>query len=800
MGLENKTPYIFIYTKKMSKNLVIVESPAKAKTIEQFLGKDFKVLSSQGHIRDIEGRGKNNMGVDFEHNYQPNYVIDSTKHDLINTLRAEAQKADTVWLASDEDREGEAIAWHLKEVLNLQDDKTKRIVFHEITKTAIQNAILAPRDIDYNLVNAQQARRVLDRIVGFDLSPILWKKITTGLSAGRVQSVAVRLVVEREREIADFKPTSAYQVFADFTGSNPGDASVLHAKLDKNFVTKKAAIECLEQLQKSSFKVESVTKKPVQHTPAPPFTTSTLQQEAARKLKFPVSKTMRLAQSLYEAGKITYMRTDSVNLSSLAIATAKEEIIKLYGEQYHRARQYHTTAKGAQEAHEAIRPTYMSVHQAGLNADEQKLYELIWKRTIACQMADAQMEKTDIDITIHHPQSTIHHLFRAGGEVLIFDGFMRVYVQSPDQDDHPQSTIPNPQSTIPTLPVMSVNERLRLRSASAQQTFKKAPTRYNEASLVKSMEELGIGRPSTYATIIETILQRHYVERGSVQGTKQMYNVITLCGTKITEKTKSQITNQQSSILLPTDLGILTNDFLVSSFPDILNYDFTAKSEASFDSIAEGKEDWVQSVDSFYKQFHPLVSGIKSGKIEGREVGVDPDSGRTIIAKISKAGPCVLMEDPNDGKPTYASLKKGQSIFTITLAQALELFAANAPKTIMVDGQPATIGEGKYGPYVRFNGRYISIPKGMDVDSLSESDIRTLVSEQEATAQPIHDWKTIQVLNGRYGAYIKTKSGNYKLPKGTDVASLTQEECESIIFAASSTAQTPKKRLFRKKK
>ena len=803
MGLENKTPYIFIYTKKMSKNLVIVESPAKAKTIEQFLGKDFKVLSSQGHIRDIEGRGKNNMGIDFEHSYQPNYVIDSTKHDLINTLRTEAQKADTVWLASDEDREGEAIAWHLKEVLDLDDKKTKRIVFHEITKTAIQNAILAPRDIDYNLVNAQQARRVMDRIVGFDLSPILWKKITTGLSAGRVQSVAVRLVVEREREIAEFKPTSAYHVFADFTGSNPGDASVLHAKLDKNFVTKKAAIECLEQLQKCSFKVESVTKKPIQHTPAPPFTTSTLQQEAARKLKFPVSKTMRLAQSLYEAGKITYMRTDSVNLSSLAIATAKEEIIKLYGTQYHRARQYHTTAKGAQEAHEAIRPTYMSIHQAGANADEQKLYELIWKRTIACQMADAQVEKTDITIsTLHSPLSTTLnsklYTLNSSGDVLVFDGFMKAYVQSSDEQD----TLHSPLSTLNSnsLPAMAVNERLKLRSAVAQQTFKKAPMRYNEASLVKSMEELGIGRPSTYATIIETILQRKYVERGSVPGIKQAYNVITLCGTKITEKTKSSILNSQSSILLPTDLGILTNDFLVSSFPDILNYDFTAKSEASFDSIAEGKEDWVLAVDTFYKQFHPLVSGIKSGKIEGREVGIDPVSGRTIVAKISKAGPCVLMEDPNDGKPTYASLKKGQSIFTVTLAQALELFAANAPKTMMVDGQEALIGEGKYGPYVRVNGRYISIPKGIDVDTLSESDVRTLVAEQEATAQPIHDWKTIQVLNGRYGAYIKTKSGNYKLPKGTDVATLTKEACESIIAEALSAPESHKKRSFRKKK
>ncbi len=795
MGLENEnTLYIYIY-KKMSKNLVIVESPAKAKTIEQFLGKDFKVLSSQGHIRDIEGHGKDNMGIDFEHNYEPNYVIDPTKQNLIATLRAEAQKADTVWLASDEDREGEAIAWHLKDVLNLDDKKTKRIVFHEITKTAIQNAILNPRDIDYNLVNAQQARRVMDRIVGFDLSPVLWKKITTGLSAGRVQSVAVRLVVEREREINEYKPTYAYHIFAEFTGSNPGDASILRAKLDKNFVTKKAAIEFLEQLPKSQFKVQSIVKKPVNHTPAPPFTTSTLQQEAARKLKFPVSKTMRLAQSLYEAGKITYMRTDSVNLSSLAIATAKEEIIKLYGENYHRARQYHTTAKGAQEAHEAIRPTYMSVHNAGATADEQKLYELIWKRTIACQMADAQVEKTDISISsIVNSQSSI---FSASGEVLVFDGFMRAYVQSSDESDTRHQT---PDTTLQTLPAMAVDERLRLRCAVAQQTFKKAPSRYNEATLVKSMEDLGIGRPSTYATIIETILQRKYVERGSVAGSKQNYNVITLYGTKITEKTKSSIVNNQSSILLPTDLGILTNDFLVEAFPDILNYDFTAKSEASFDAIAEGAGDWVQTVDSFYRRFHPLVSGIQGGKIEGREVGIDPVSGRTIVAKISKAGPCVLMEDPEGGKPTFASLNKGQSIFTISLKEALELFAANEPKTLMVDGQRVIVGEGKYGPYIRFNGQYISIPKGINIDTLSELDVRTLVAEQAAKSEPIHDWKTIQVLNGRYGAYIKTKDGNYKLPKGTDVASLTKEDCENIIAAASSAPISTKKHYFRKKK
>ncbi len=787
----------------MSKNLVIVESPAKAKTIEQFLGPEFKVLSSQGHIRDIEGRGKSNMGIDFEHNYQPNYVIDSTKQELIASLRSEAAKADTVWLASDEDREGEAIAWHLKDVLNLQDNKTKRIVFHEITKTAIQEAIKNPRDIDYNLVNAQQARRVLDRIVGFDLSPILWKKITTGLSAGRVQSVAVRLVVEREREIASFNLTSVYRIMAEFTGANPGDASVLRAELDKNFVTKKAAVEFLEQLPKCTFKVESVSKHPVNHTPAPPFTTSTLQQEAARKLKFPVSKTMRLAQSLYEAGKITYMRTDSVNLSSLAIATAKEEIVKLYGPSYHKTRQYHTTSKGAQEAHEAIRPTYMSVHEAGSNPDERKLYDLIWKRTIACQMTDAQVEKTDIAISASLPiglsASQPYHPFRASGEVMTFDGFMRAYIQSSDQEDASSQPL-SLSASQSLLPAMSPNERLRLRSGVAQQSFKKAPMRYNEATLVKRMEELGIGRPSTYATIIETIQQRHYVERTSIAGTKQNYTIVTLSNGKLTEKLKSQTTNTQSAVLVPTDLGVLTNDFLVEAFPDILNYDFTAKSEASFDAIAEGKEEWTLSVDDFYKRFQPLVAKVPKGKLEGRVLGTDPATGRTVTTKISKSGPCVLREDPNDGKPDFASLKKGQSIFTITLAEALELLNENTPHPIEIEGQTIFVGEGKYGPYIRFDGQFISIPKGTDPQTLTEEQVRSFIAQAATKAEPIHDWKTIQVLEGRYGPYIKTKTGNYRLPKSIDVATLTKEQCENLIAQASSAPSTQKKRTFRKKK
>ena len=768
----------------MSKNLVIVESPAKAKTIEKFLGNDYHVLSSQGHVRDIEPVGKNSMGIDFAHGYKPNYAIDPHKEHLIEQLRREAKKADTVWLASDEDREGEAIAWHLKEVLNLADKDTKRIVFHEITKTAIQEAIQHPRDIDYNLVNAQQARRVLDRIVGFELSPILWKKVTTGLSAGRVQSVAVRLIVEKEREIESFRASSQYRIFADFIGVNPGDASVLKCELNHRFSHKKDAIEFLESLNSSMFIVRDVQRKPMKHIPAPPFTTSTLQQEAARKLKFSVSKTMRLAQSLYESGKITYMRTDSVNLSTLALATSKEVIEQQYGKQYVHTRQFHTKAKGAQEAHEAIRPTYMSVLNAGATRDEQRLYELIWKRTIASQMADAESEKTMIEVSVHGSK----YSFVANGELITFDGFTRVYVQSSDEAEEERRI----------LPAMSPRERLKLQAAEAVQTYNKPPFRYNEASLVKRMEELGIGRPSTYATIIETIQNVKYVERGSVAGQKRDTAVLTLKNGLVLERQKTEMYGADAQRLLPTDLGQVTNDFLVAHFPEILSYDFTANEEEQFDRIAEGKANWIQLVDTFYKTFKPLLSSIPSGKLAGRLVGDDPVTGLPVYAKISKIGPCVQLGDATGDKPRFASLKKGQSIFSITLNEALDLFRTALPRTLgEYEGKKVVVGEGKFGPYVHFDKLFISIPKGKDPLTLTLNEAAKLIAERRQADAPIHEWKNVQVLRGRYGVYIHTPEGNYQLPKNINAESLTEKEVRDII--AKSSPIQPAKRTFSKK-
>ena len=770
----------------MSKNLVIVESPAKAKTIEKFLGKEFHVLSSQGHIRDIEGVGKNNIGIDFDNNYTPNYVIDSTKTALIEQLKSEVKKADTIWLASDEDREGEAIAWHLKEVLGLDKKDTHRIVFHEITKTAIQEAIQNPRDIDYNLVNAQQARRVLDRIVGFELSPILWKKVTTGLSAGRVQSVAVRLIVEREREIENFESSFQYRIFADFTGVNPSDASVLHTELNHRFATKKQALEFLEACQHATFRVESVSRKPGSHTPAPPFTTSSLQQEAARKLKFTVGKTMRLAQSLYEAGHITYMRTDSVNLSSLAIATAKKEILGEYGENYHRARQYHTHAKGAQEAHEAIRPTYMNVHAAGASADEKRLYDLIWKRTIACQMADAQVEMTRVEVSVNGQP----HIFVASGEIVTFDGFMRAYVQSTDDEQ---------ETTTQVIPMMAVREALKLIEANAQQTYAKPPLRYNDASLVKKMEELGIGRPSTYATIIETIQQRKYVERGSVLGKKHEYNLITLRGNKINDRQKTEVFGSDLQKLLPTDLGRLTNDLLVEYFPTIINYDFTATEENNFDKIAAGEADWVKTVDTFYHTFHPMIDKVPFGKMAPRVLGTDPATGEPVLAKITKLGPCIQIGDSDDAKPRFASLRKGQSLYTITLQEALELFHNALPYTLCeLDGEEVVVGEGKYGPYIRYKSQFISIPSSIDPLTITEEQAQQLIADKQKKQEPLRVFGDMQVLEGQYGLYIKTPKGNFRLPTGTDINTLTKDALLAVIANEQST-EKGQKRTFRYK-
>ena len=768
----------------MSKNLVIVESPHKADTIGKFLGKDYHVLSSQGHVRDIEAIGKNSLGIDFEHGYAPHYAIDPHKERLIEELQREAKKADTVWLASDEDREGEAIAWHLKEVLGLENKDTKRIVFHEITKPAILEAIEHPRDIDYNLVNAQQARRVLDRIVGFELSPILWKKVTTGLSAGRVQSVAVRLIVEKEREIESFRASSAYRISADFIGVNPGDASVLRCELNHRFSHKKDAIEFLESLSSAQFIVRDVQRKPISHMPAPPFTTSSLQQEAARKLKYTVSKTMRLAQSLYESGKITYMRTDSVNLSTLALATSKEVITEQYGKEYVHTRQFRTKSKGAQEAHEAIRPTYMNTLTAGATRDEQRLYELIWKRTIASQMAEAESEKTTIEVSIHGSK----YAFVATGEVVTFDGFTRVYVQSTDEEAEERRT----------LPAMSQRERLKLISAEAVQTYAKPPFRYNDATLVKRMEELGIGRPSTYATIIETIQKVKYVEKGSVAGQKRDTAVLTLKNGMVTERQKSEMYGAETQRFLPTDLGYITNDFLVAHFPSILSYDFTAHEEEQFDKIAVGRADWSETVDHFYKTLKPLLSSIPSGKLEGRVLGKDPSTGEPVIAKISKIGPCIQIGDATADKPRFASLKKGQSIYSITLAEALELFKNALPLSLgEYEGKEVIVGEGKYGPYVHYDKLFISIPRGKDPMSVKLDEAIAMIREKQESTQPIHQWGEVQVLRSKYGAYIHTADGNYRLPKNTDAEKLTEADVRQIM--AQSEPLKPGKRTFKRK-
>ncbi|MBR1809460.1 MAG: type I DNA topoisomerase [Paludibacteraceae bacterium] len=774
----------------MSKNLVIVESPHKAKTIERFLGKDYRVLASQGHIRDIEGIGKNSMGIDFQNNYAPHYAVDPKKKRLIEQLKDEAAKADTVWLASDADREGEAIAWHLKEVLNLPSDKTHRIAALEITKNAILDALDHPRDIDYNLVNAQQARRVLDRIVGFELSPVLWKKIIPGLSAGRVQSVAVRLIVEREREIQNFTPAASYRITAEFTGKAVnGEEVSLRTELNHRFQTKQEAEAFLEQCRDSQFVIRSIQHKPVKRQPAPPFTTSSLQQEAARRLRFPVAKTMRLAQSLYEHGFITYMRTDSVNLSGLAINTAKQEITAQWGEQYHKVRQFHTSAKGAQEAHEAIRPTYIDRHTAGSNDDERRLYDLIWKRTVASQMADAALEQTRIEVSAEG----MPYLFVATGEVITFDGFMKLYIQSTDDES---------EETPALLPQMQETAPLAAKEVVAQQSFTKAPFRYTEGSLVKKMEELEIGRPSTYATIIETIQQRGYVVRASKQGEKREYTVLTLKNKKVTEKQKTETFGADSQKLMPTDLGFATNDFLVEQFPRILSYDFTAKAEADFDEIAEGKLEWVEMVDDFYKQFHPDIVNVESGKLSGRVLGTDPKTGRQVIAKIGKKGPCIQIGTAEDkDKPLFASLDKDQSIYTITLDEALSLFDTPYPYTIgETEGETLIVSEGMYGPYIKLGKEYFSIPKDTDPLHVTMEQALEIIQKKRQASLPLHEWGDLQVLNGRFGPYIKQGSNNYKIPRGTDATALTEEECRQIIASSEPTGAKKSTRTSRKRK
>ncbi len=758
----------------MQKNLVIVESPAKAKTIEKFLGKDFTVLSSFGHIRDLKKKG---IGIDIEHNFEPDYEIPADKKALVTELKKKAKESEIVWLASDEDREGEAIAWHLYQVLGLQKDKTRRIVFHEITKEAILHAIEHPRDIDDNLVCAQQARRVLDRIVGFELSPILWRKVKPSLSAGRVQSVTVRLIVDREREIQKFEAEASFRVQAVFTVvDTEGKEAILHTELSERLKTKEETIAFLERCKNAQFSIKNIEKKPAKKSPAPPFTTSTLQQEASRKLGFSVSQTMMVAQRLYESGKITYMRTDSVNLSNLALGTAKEEIMNMAGENYVKVRQYQTKAKGAQEAHEAIRPTYISNHTIDGTAQEKRLYELIWKRTIASQMADAELEKTIVTVDV----SGEKRHFMAEGEVLKFDGFLKVYMESSDDDaDQEEGAL---------LPNLAVGAKLQCQSAQAVERFTQRPPRYTEASLVKKMEDLGIGRPSTYATTVTTIQNRGYVERGDKEGTTRNYETIILQNNKITEKTETEVYGTERAKLFPTDTGIVVNDFLIEYFPDIMEYNFTANVEKEFDDVAEGSVEWTSTIDTFYKHFHPMVedSGKKSErKVGERILGTDPISGKPVSAKIGRFGPVVQVGSAEDEeKPRFASLRKNQSIETITLEEAMELF--KLPRDLgEYESKMMSVGVGRFGAYVKHDGKYFSLKKTDDPMEISPERAIELIEEKREQERnkfiKVFEAEGIEICNGRFGPYIAYNGANYKIPKSAVPAELTVEECKKLI-------------------
>ena len=762
----------------MQKNLVIVESPAKAKTIEKFLGKDFKVMSSYGHIRDLK---KRELSID-DRTLEPEYEIPEEKAKLVADLRSKADKAEKVWLASDEDREGEAISWHLCEVLGLDKQKTNRIVFHEITKPAILEAIEHPRHLNMNLVNAQQARRVLDRIVGFKLSPVLWRKVKPALSAGRVQSVAVRLIVEREREIQNFQSEVYYSVSGIFAITNAdGSASEVKAQLASRFKTEGEVMAFLEKCKDATFTVESISKKPMKRTPAPPFTTSTLQQEAARKLGFSVSQTMMVAQRLYESGRITYMRTDSVNLSKLCLSASKNEIVNLYGDKYSKTRQYHTSAKGAQEAHEAIRPTYMDQVEIDGTAQEKRLYELIWKRTIASQMADAEIEKTTVNIQI----SNTNEMFVAQGEVVKFDGFIKVYRESSD-DDEQQDEFGH------ILPPMKKDQELTRREILATERFSAGPQRYTEASLVKKMEELGIGRPSTYAPTISTIQQRDYVQRGDKKGEERSYTLLQLKGKQVTQKTRKEIVGSEKGKLLPTDIGMVVNDFLMEHFKDIMDYNFTAKVEQDFDKIAEGGEMWTDMMKQFYNSFEPVVEETMNSrqqhKAGERLLGNDPKTGRPVFVKIGRFGPVVQIGSADDReKPLFAQLPKEQSMETITIDEAMELF--KLPREIgEYEGKPVTIGAGRFGPYVLHDRQYTSIPKGTDPMGITLDDAILLIQEKRQQDSKKHmkfflEDPKLEILNGRYGPYLTYDGKNYRLPKSLHekVTELTYDECMKII-------------------
>lgn len=768
----------------MQNNLVIVESPAKAKTIEKFLGTGYKVLSSYGHIRDLKKRA---FSIDIADNFKPIYEIPEDKKKVVEELKAEAKKADMVWLASDEDREGEAISWHLFEVLKLKPEKTKRIVFHEITKTAILKAIEHPRDINVDLVNAQQARRVLDRIVGFELSPVLWKKIKPALSAGRVQSVAVRLIVDREREIQGFVSEASFRVTAVF---DDGNGNEVRAELNRRFKTKEEAKDFLEKCIGAEFKIEDITTRPVKKSPAAPFTTSTLQQEAAHKLGYTVAQTMMLAQRLYENGLITYMRTDSVNLSELALGTSRETIVSLMGERYAKTRQYATKTKGAQEAHEAIRPTYMANQSVEGTSQEQRLYELIWKRTLASQMADAELEKTTATISI----SGMEDVFVAVGEVVTFDGFLRVYKESYDDDAEQES-----ENRL--LPQLVVGQQFTNREIQAVERYTQAPPRYTEASLVRKLEELGIGRPSTYAPTISTVQQRGYVEKGNREGVQRTYEVLKLTAGKIKESTRTEMTGSEKSKLLPTDVGTVVNDFLMEYFPAIMDYNFTANVEKEFDEVAEGEKPWTGLMEQFYQKFHPLVEqtlSVKSEhKVGERVLGIDPSSGKPVSVKIGRFGPMAQIGSAEDEeKPRFAQLNKEHSLETITLEEALELF--KFPRALGdIDGKPVTVGKGKFGPYIRYENTYVSIPKTVDPLSVTlEEAEQMLKDKQEAEAKKViktfAENPDLQILNGRYGPYIAYQKKNYKIPENVEPADLNLDACFKVIELQKEKSETRK--------
>ncbi len=770
----------------MQDNLVIVESPAKAKTIEKFLGKEFKVMSSYGHIRDLK---KKEISIDLD-TLEPNYEIPEEKRKLVSELRSNASKAKKVWLASDEDREGEAISWHLCEVLGLDENKTNRIVFHEITKPAILKAIETPRHLDMNLVNAQQARRVLDRLVGFRLSPVLWRKVKPALSAGRVQSVAVRLIVEREREIQAFKSEPFYRVSALFTlPGNDGKNAEVRAEYPIRFKTHDEAMAFLEKCKDATFTVDSVSKKPLHRTPAPPFTTSTLQQEASRKLGFTVSQTMMVAQHLYENGMITYMRTDSVNLSSLCINDSKQEITTLYGQEYSKPRNYKTSSKGAQEAHEAIRPTYMNATQVEGNSQERRLYDLIWKRTAASQMADAQIEKTMVSIKA----TGLEECFIATGEVVVFDGFLKAYHESTDEEE-------NIEDTLHILPPMKKGDSLKRNTITVTERYTTGPIRYTEASLVHRLEELGIGRPSTYAPTISTIQQREYVQKGDKKGVERTYTIDVLKGNKVESTTKKETVGNEKGKLLPSDIGIVVNDFLMQYFPDIMDYGFTANVEKQFDKIAEGKAKWSSMIRKFFKEFEPMVEKTMNIRAEHkageRELGLDPKTGRPVFVKIGRYGPIIQIGTADDEeKPLFAQLPAEKSMSDITLEDALELF--KLPRTLgNFENKSVSVGTGRFGPYILHDKKYVSLPKTEDPLTVTLDKAVELITqkrEQEANRhlQQFEEDPKLEVMNGRYGAYICYDGKNYRMPKAMQnkAGELTYEQCMQVV----STAENKKK-------